>query len=149
MKNHNRGFTLLELMISCGVIIVALAGLLSTYVACLGLNETTRNTSLSLSAAQRVFEEIRSATFTGVAAAYDGYNFSVAGMAAGESLGHVRVDSSDPGLLNITMGVCWRQKGDRVIGECADSGGILVFVDSDGNNVLDSPVQLSTLLAQR
>ncbi len=149
MKNAKRGFTLLELMISCGVIMVALAGLLSTYVACLELNETTRNTNLALSAAQRVSEEIRSATFTGIAASYNGYNFTVPGIPAGASFGHVYVDNSDPALLNITVGVCWEQRGNRTLGECSKSGGILVFTDSNGNNVLDSPVQLATLVAQR
>lgn len=128
---------------------VAMAGLLSTYVACLELNELTRNTSLALSAAQRVSEEIRSSTFTGIAASYDGYNFTAPGIPAGASLGRVDVDNSNPALLNVTIGVCWEQRGNRTLGECSKSGGVLVFVDSNGNGALDSPVQISTLMAQR
>ncbi|MBI5873880.1 MAG: prepilin-type N-terminal cleavage/methylation domain-containing protein [Candidatus Omnitrophica bacterium] len=149
MKRKNSGFTLLELMIAAAIIIVALAGLLSTYVACFELNETTRNTNLALNAAQKAMEEIRSSTFSGIASAYNGYNFAVSGMAVNKSVGRVYVDSTDPSLLNITIGVCWEQKGDKIIGECQEVSGALVFSDANSNNVLDSPVELSTLMAQR
>ncbi|HAJ57806.1 MAG TPA: hypothetical protein DCL35_08635 [Candidatus Omnitrophica bacterium] len=152
MRKNNKGFTLLELMIASAVIIVALAGLLSTYVACLELNETTKNTNLALNSAQKVLEEIRSSTFSGIASAYNGYNFSVSGIEVNESLGFVYIDDTDASLLNITIGVCWRQRGAKIIGECRDSGGSLVFdstSDANSNGILDSPVQFSTLMAQR
>lgn len=152
MRKKKNGFTLLELMIASAVIIVVLVGLLSTYVVCLELNETTRNTNLALNSAQRVLEEIRSVTFSGVASTYNGYNFSVSGMQANESLGRVYVDNTNPNLLDIKIGVCWRQRGSKIIGECRVSGGSLIFdptSDINGNNLLDSPVQLSTLMAQR
>jgi type II secretory pathway pseudopilin PulG len=149
MKRTNSGFTLLELMIAAAIIIVALAGLLSTYVACFELNETTRNTNLALNAAQKTLEEVRSSTFSGIATAYNGYNFSVSGMSENVSLGHVYVDNTSTSLLNITVGVCWKQKGSKIVGECQEVSGVLVFSDANSNNVLDSPVELSTLMAQR
>ncbi len=144
-----RGFTLLELMIAAAVLIVALTGLLGTYITCLELNELTRNSNLALNAAQAVFEEIRSADFLNLPANYDGYTFQVAGMSANSSLGYVAIDSSNTTLLQVAIGVCWRQKGDRIIGECVDSGGALNFSDANSNDYLDSPVLIRTLMADR
>ncbi len=149
MRKTKSGFTLLELMIASAVIIIALAGLLATYVACLELSETTKNSNLALNSASEVLEQIRSATFSGISSSYNGYNFSVSGMATNQSLGHVYVDDSDPTLLNITIGVCWKQKASRIIGECQEVSNNLTFSDANSNNILDSPVQLSTLMAQR
>ena len=149
MNRKKSGFTLLELMIAAGIIIVALVGLMSTYIACFDLNETTRDTNFALSMAQRILEEIRSTTFSSIASNYNGYNFTVSGMPANSSYGYVKVDSANSTFLNVTVGVCWKQKNSKVIGECGDVGGVFAFSDANGNSVLDSPVQLSTLMAQR
>ena len=149
MRNKKNGFTLLELMIAAAIVIVCLVGLLSTYITCLELIETTKNSNLALNAEQKVLEEIRSATFSGIPAAYDGYTFSVAGMSSGSSIGRAAVSNANSSLLNVTIGVCWSQKGSRIIGECQNSSGTLTFSDTNGNNILDSPVQLTTLMAQR
>lgn len=147
-----KGFTLLELMIVSGFLIITLVGLLATYISCLELTEMTKNTNLALNMAQKVMEEIRNTPITSISGTYNGYAFNVPGMAANSSLGHVTVlDNIDPDLppYNVTIGVCWRQKGGRIIGECQDSGGVLVFSDANLNGVLDSSVQLSTQMAQR
>jgi prepilin-type N-terminal cleavage/methylation domain-containing protein len=146
MNRKNKGFTLLELMFAAAVIVVTLAGLLSTYVTCLELNETAKNTNLALSIAQRVMEEIRSTTFTSIFSTYNGYGFTVSGMASNASYGYVTVNNTNATLLNVTIGVCWKEKSSRIIGECGDVGGVFAF---NGSGVLDSPVQLATLMAQR
>lgn len=146
-KNH--GFTLLELMIASGVVIITLAGLLATYVACLELEETTKNSNLALNSARQVLEEVRSVPFLTIFGAYDGYTFQVPGFAANSSQGYVYINNSNPDLLNVTVGVCWRQKSSRIIGECQNAGGVISFSDTDSNGILDSPVQLNTLMGQR
>lgn len=146
-KKH--GFTLLELMIASGVLIITLAGLLATYVACLELGETTKNSNLALNAARQVLEEVRNTPFLSIFGTYDGYLFQVPGLATNSSQGYVSINNSNPDLLNVTVGVCWRQKSSRIIGECQDAGGVVSFSDANSNDILDSPVQLNTLMGQR
>ena len=148
-RRGKKGFTLLELVITAGILIFALCGLLASYVACLELNETTKNSNLALNAAMAVLEEIRSAPFLSIFSNYNGYTFQVAGMSADSSLGQAFIDNTNPGLLNVTIGVCWRQKSSKIIGECQISGGVVTFSDANGNGILDSPVELTTLMAQR
>ncbi|MFH0877203.1 MAG: hypothetical protein V1863_03155 [Candidatus Omnitrophota bacterium] len=150
IKKAKSGFTFLELLITSGVIIIALTGLLATYITCYELNETSKNSNLALTEAQRVMEEIFNTDFLSVPGVYNGFTFAVSGLPAGNSVGRVTVDNStNPDLLNVTVGVCWRQRDSRIIGECVDSSGILTFSDANINGVLDSPVQLQTLVAQR
>lgn len=145
-----RGFTLLELMVCCAVMVIALTGLLSAYVACFELNETMRNSNLAISASQKVLEEIRSTPFLSVYTNYNGYQFQVSGMAVNKNLGHVVVDNANPNLLQVDVGVCWSQKGSRILGECSVGvGGALAFNDANSNGKLDSPIQFTTLMTQR
>ena len=148
-RSRRKGFTLLELMVVSGITITALVGLLGTYVACFELTEITRNSQLAIISAQAVLEEMRNTAFTSIYSTYEGYEFSVSGMAAASGRGRVDVDNTNTSLLNVTVGVCWRQKGGRIIGECYSAAGNVTFNDTNGNGVLDSPVQISTLMAQR
>ena len=150
IQQSKKGFTLLELMICCAVTVIALTGLLSTYIACFELDETMRNSNLAISAAQKVLEEIRSTPFLSVYANYNGYSFHVSGMPVNKNLGHVAVANSNPNLLQVDVGVCWSQKGSRIMGECTVAGsGALAFNDTNSNGKLDSPVVFTTLMAQR
>jgi Tfp pilus assembly protein PilV len=146
-KTGRRGFTFLELMIVCAILIVALTGLLATYVTCLELTETTKNSNFALHAAQKTLEELRSTAFTSIASTYNGYVFQVPFMATNASIGRVVVDSSNATLLQVDVGVCWRQKGNRIIGACHDVLGVLTANNATGP--LDSPVRLVTLVGQR
>lgn len=148
-KRGKRGFTFLELMVVCGILIVALTGLLATYVTCMELTETTKNSNFALQAAQKVLEEVRSIAFTSVNATYNNYSTQIPFMAANTSIVRVSVNTSNASLLRVDVGTCWRQKGGKIIGECRDVSGALAFNDSNANGVFDSPVQLVTLVAQR
>jgi len=143
------GFTLLELMIACAVLIIALTGVLATFVACLDLAETTKNSNLALGAAQAEAEQMRRADFLSLYTTYNGHTFNVSTMGANQSLGTTTIDNSNPALLKIDIGVCWRQRGARVIGECTYDGSKVVFSDANGNGILDSPAQITTYMAQR
>jgi type II secretory pathway pseudopilin PulG len=143
---NNKAFTLLELIIVCGIVIIALTGLLATFVACLELVETTKNSQMAMEEAQRVLEEMRTVVFTSVYSSYNGYSFQVSAMPAGMSAGKVYINNTNADLLNATIGVCWEQRGGRIIGDCSDSGGTLIFND---NISLNSPVQIMTLITQR
>jgi len=52
-------------------------------------------------------------------------------------------------LLQATVSVCWRQK-NRVIGEDKNLNGALdAGEDANGNKIIDSPVELTTLIVNR
>ena len=60
-----------------------------------------------------------------------------------------QVDDSNPELLKVTISVCWR-KNNRVFGEDANFDGLLTPAeDTNNNGIIDSPVQLVTLIANR
>ncbi len=145
-RKKSSGFTLLELMIAVAVLVVVLIGLLGTYIACIDLNETTRNANLALFAAQNRMEAIRNSarSFVDIASAYNGKQYNISGMLNGSGLLRVSAvkESVSSTLINVTIGACWRQRRGRIIGDCNWSGGTLVFLNSSGNGILNSPVQI-------
>lgn len=157
------GFTLLELMIAAAIMIVAMTGLLGAYVLCFNINETAKNLTLATAAAQEEIETIRNWPFSTIANAptdnppgFQGEVFNVTGLAAGDAMGSVRIDDSNPDLLKISVSVSWRQQGGRIIGEDNGSGGGIALngrldgaEDLDGDNVIDSPACIEVLMTSR
>jgi prepilin-type N-terminal cleavage/methylation domain-containing protein len=58
MKLSSKGFTLLELMIVTGILLIVISGLLVTFVYCLLLNESNNNLTIAAGDAQYVLEEL-------------------------------------------------------------------------------------------
>lgn len=133
-----KGFTLIEVLVAVGILVIILAGLLLSYTSCFILNETTRNLTFAMNAAQNVLEEIREHTFSRIYRDYNRRTFEVPQIPPGNSRGLVEVDNSNPDLLRITITVCWRQSGGRIIGG-----------DRNLNPLSSSPVRLVTLMASR
>ncbi|MFH1202626.1 MAG: prepilin-type N-terminal cleavage/methylation domain-containing protein [Candidatus Omnitrophota bacterium] len=153
---QNQGFTLLELMIGVVILMVALVGLLTTYVSCFDLNETMRNYTFAMNAAQRKMEEVRNHTFSDIYSYYDdcgtcvgtGHTFQISDfypsdppIAVGDSQGAVDVvvtegTEADPDVLKVSIYMCWRQRSGRIIGG-----------DDSLSPQYNSPVQLVTLLS--
>jgi type II secretory pathway pseudopilin PulG len=148
-RHKKSGFTLLELMIACAIIIVGLTGVLATFVTSSDLIETTKNTNLALNAEQKVLEQMRRGDFLSLYSSYNGYTFNVSNIAAGDGLGRVTVNNSNAKRLQVDIGVCWRQRGGRIIGECVSNNTSLVFSETNANGILDSPAQITTYMAQR
>lgn len=163
IKNKS-GFTLAELMVASLVLVTILVGLLASFVTCLDLNETSRNLTTALDAAQQKLAEIKDYSFSLACSDYSDANkykfFTLTDMPAGESKGVVYpyVDSGlnsctvyncscDYDVLRVVISVCWRQKSGRVIGEDKDLDGVLdIGEDKNGNNQIDSPAQIVTFL---
>ncbi|MEW6009170.1 MAG: hypothetical protein AB1629_06020 [Candidatus Omnitrophota bacterium] len=165
--SNNYGFTLAELMVASLVLVTILVGLLASFVTCLDLNETSRNLTTALDAAQQKVAEIREHSFSDVCAYYNGRSTDSDGnpddlddMPAGESrrIVYVYVDSGlnscttynctcDYKILRIIISVCFRQKSGRVIGEDKNLNGVLdAGEDKNANNQIDSPAQIVTFL---
>ncbi len=149
-KNNKSGFTLLELMISVSVLIVALVGLLGVFTHLISLNENSSKLTLAVTACQAKLEEIRNSTFSNIYTTYDGTNFNPQGFASGEAKGAISINNSNPSLLQVFVSVSWMTRSNRVIGEDRNLNGSRdAGEDLNGNLRLDSPGQLATLMAQR
>ncbi len=144
-KRETGGFTLVELLIATLVMLEVFVAVVLGLVQGLAVNELSRDTALALSAARHRLAEIENAPFSQVHATYHNTTFTTPGL---DGLGTVRVDDSDPKLLVVSATVCWREKDGRVIGEDRNLNGILLSDEDDnGNGVIDSPVQLTTLIS--
>lgn len=142
------GFTLMELMVAAAILASVLLGILGVFTACFVLNETAENLTLAINAAQQEVERIRNLGFSQISAE-DGSSFEIAGIADINSEGAIAVDSSEPTLLEVTVTVCWRQVGGRIIGEARDISGDLVIEDLNKDGSISSPAQIVTLIAER
>lgn len=147
----NKGFTLIEVILSAMILVGLLVGLISLYIYCFDLQETARNTSIALNAARGKLEEIKNSDFDSIESAYDGAVFDLNELPGAK----MRTEATPVGgsdlLLDLRVVVCWRQKGGRIIGEDTvnlngqlDSG-----EDANVNNRLDSPVELVTSIAKK
>jgi hypothetical protein len=144
----NKGFTLLEMVIAAGITAYALCGMLAMYISCFDLIATSKNTGIATAAANGLMEEIRSSQFSDIPDVYDQLNFVVGNMP--QNRGVVYINATDPEFLRVTISVCWRQN-QRYVGEDRDLDGALDAGEDTitVNNMIDSPVQLVTQIANR
>lgn len=143
----NKGFALPEMLLAALIASFALCGILLTYIACMNMVKSSKNVSIATSAAQGVIEDVRNTPFPQIVANYNQMAFVVNGIPS--SRGIVYVDDTNPELLLVTVSVCWRE-GNMVIGEDQNLNGILEAIeDTNGNNMIDSTVELVTQVANR
>ncbi|MBI2094347.1 MAG: type II secretion system protein [Candidatus Omnitrophica bacterium] len=153
-------FTLVELLLSAFIVVVALVSILGATSWQIATDEQSRNLSWSEHDAMRIMEQLRLQNKGGscglpVASAPSGFASWDAWLASTSATGGggksiqpdpanneqavVSFTGTDP--LRVTVTVCWRQRG-RAIGECWSGD-----VDADGT--LESPAMLTTLITCR
>jgi prepilin-type N-terminal cleavage/methylation domain-containing protein len=160
------GFTLLELLITSAIFVIAAVSLLFTLFTQLAVSEHARNLSWAANDAARVMERLRRQN-TGSGcddpdvspptspvsyATWDAWLADPAG-GGGKSITpqsdeliiEPMTSGTDP--LQVTVGVCWRNRG-RTIGEC-NQAGPLAKVDLNGDGAFTYPVMLSTMITCR
>lgn len=158
LPRKKAAFTLMELTLASAVLIAAILSLLGTYTSCLNLNETSRNLTTAFNLLQEKLENMYNRRASLVA----GHSTEqLADFPSGNCLAtDIFDDGNDPDgvsnadLLWISLSLSWAQKGNRIIGEDNGSGigGIELngtldgTEDVNGNNIVDSPAQIITLL---
>jgi hypothetical protein len=136
------GMTLVEVMIATSIFLIAVIGILSTYVKYLELDEISRGSAVALQAANSKVEQIKNTPFNSIFSTYNNSTFTIAGVTG---IGVVYVDNSNPKLLEVKVVFCWRMKGGRVMGEDTNLNGVLnTGEDKNGNGKIDSYVQVVT-----
>jgi prepilin-type N-terminal cleavage/methylation domain-containing protein len=63
MKSSDKGFTLTELMIAMGILLIVISGLMSTFIYCILLNESNNNLVTAANDAQYVLEQIKARAY--------------------------------------------------------------------------------------
>ena len=147
------GMTLLELAIAAGTTAVILAGSLQIFTHALWQTESAAGLNTSMSEAHAMLEEIRAVPFNDVLPRYgpQGTERTFAPRSPDiNGLGSVHIDASNPDLLEVRVVVCWLEGTQRVMGEDANSNGVLdPGEDANGNGRLDSPASVTALIARR
>lgn len=159
MSRHTArsGFLLMEVMLAAGIMLIAIGGLLGSYLLCFNLSETAKNLTLANNAIIQKLEEIRYQNVETITF-YDNTTFNVPGFAAQDAKGaiHVETISVPTDLIRVTISVSWRQKGGRIIGADNGSGGGIALNGIrdgtervDANGALTSPAMVSEVVTNR
>ena len=69
-RKHQRGFTLLELLVTLGITVVGLTGLMSLHVAVIRANDSTAKNGEAVAIAQETLETLRADTLTDLLARF-------------------------------------------------------------------------------
>lgn len=113
----DRGFTLVEVLITIGILAVVIVGLLQLFVYCSTLAEAAGNTTLAVSEAQNKMEEIRNHDFIAIAIDYasggtPGNTFALTSLNGSGRITTIQVGGSSE-LLQIQIDVSWQNKNGR------------------------------------
>jgi type II secretory pathway pseudopilin PulG len=110
-KILGRGFTLLELMIVAGILLIAILGLLATFINCMFLNESNKNLTIAVNDAQYALEQIKSIAFNQISNFINNFNptqFS--------NLNNETITFPSPSygakISEITVNVSWKERNE-------------------------------------
>ena len=139
---HRRGMTLVEIMVSTCVFLMAVVGILYSFVKCIELNEIGRESTIAVVGVKNKLEEIKSVNISSIFTTYDNTTFTITGL---NGKGVIYVDNSNSRLLEVKVVFCWRLMGGRIVGEDTNLNGVLdTGEDKNGNGQIDSNVQIVT-----
>lgn len=149
MRFIDKGFSLIEIMFTAGILALVLCGLLLIYINLFLLGDISRQLTLATNATQAKMEEIRNTNFDSLAN-LNGTTFDIDGFSVGNAKGVIEVtDTAYTDLKRVRLVVSFRQKGERIIGEDKNFNGSLdIGEDTNANGRLDSPVEMVSLIAK-
>lgn len=143
--------TLLEVMLTVGIVGIAIMGVLQVFLNASWLTETSTSLFSGMTEAHAIMEEIRSTEFDQITAKYGTsagppmlYKSSSMG---NNGMGIIFVDDTNPQLLEVEVQVHWAL-GRQAIGEDQNINGVLdPGEDVNNNGRMDSPASLTTLIS--
>lgn len=115
-----KGFTLPELLLAAAILAFVLCGLLVLFINCVFLNEANRNSTVALSHAQYVMEDIKNTNFYSIKTKIDNgdWDWATAGITArglnplpNESIDTSRGSTDNP--LEVAVTVTWQDRRQR------------------------------------
>lgn len=114
---NNGGFTLVEVMLTVGILAVVIVGLLQLFVYCATLAESAGNITLALNDAQSKIEEIRNHDFSSLTTDYGsggtpGNNFTLNSLNGSGTVTIAQVGGASE-LLQVQIDAAWQNKNGR------------------------------------
>ncbi|MFH1359536.1 MAG: hypothetical protein ABIJ41_00670 [Candidatus Omnitrophota bacterium] len=152
MMSAKKGFTLIEVLFTAGLLIAGIIGLMQVFIQSSRLSTMSANMTFVMSEAQTKLEEIRDHTFNLIATDYAqggalGNTFPLSKV---NGTGVIYLKALNADLLEVKIVVSWRTDDNRLIGEDSDLDGVLdEGEDQNGNGELDSVTMLATLISKR
>lgn len=145
MRPNKRGMTLIEILIATVIFLVAIVGLVYSYLKCMELADLGRNSSLAMQAIESKVEDIKNTPFASIYSTYNNATFTTSAITNGR--GVVYIDNSNAHFYQIKVVFCWKQQNGRVIGEDTNLNGSLnAGEDKNGNGQIDSYAQIITYI---
>jgi Tfp pilus assembly protein PilV len=145
------GMTLVEVMVSTGVVLISVLAILFSYVKCVEMNNISYGAGIAMRAVKDKVEEIKSANFSQIVGTYNNAAFNVTGL---NGKGVVYATTVSTHLVQVKVVYCWALNGNylvngvvkrRTIGEDTNLNGRLdTGEDRNGNGQLDSYIQIIT-----
>lgn len=106
---RKRGFTLLEVMVAAGILVIVISGLLFTLVNCLLLNESNNNMVIAANDAQYVLEQIKGLAYNNIANFIATYNPSTFINLQSETVSFPSY-SIGATIAEVTVNVAWTER---------------------------------------
>jgi len=157
IRFSNRGFNLIELLLSSMILAVTLIGSLALFIQCIFLNEINRNYILVTKSLQTKVEEAKEAGFYNIyavcpgtrpqGAICNGDTFDINGYTSATAKGRVEISNIASNLKQVRVIGSFLSR-TRTVGEDVNFNGALDSgEDTNGNTSLDSPAELITLIS--
>lgn len=111
MKLLDKGLTLLELMIASGILLIAICGLLFTFITCMLLTESNRQLIIATNDAQYVLEQVKEQAYNNISNFIGNpANFSNLKNLNNETVTFPNTNIG-PKSAGVTVNVSWTYKG--------------------------------------
>jgi prepilin-type N-terminal cleavage/methylation domain-containing protein len=111
MKNAlNKGFTLLEVLVALGILVIAITGLLYAFINCILLNESNGNLVKAANDAQYVLEQIKGEDYSDIDDFVTNFNTSQFSNLNNEQVAFSEANIGTD-IADITLNVTWTERG--------------------------------------
>lgn len=151
-----RGFTTIELLFVVGISLLVIAAMLGGFVNFMIINEHNRNLTIAMNIARDKMEQVITDAQSGNFDSIVSTSYNAASLATAYSVPAnwgscaVTITNINNDLKYVRMVVCWRDRGNRRIGEDFNLNGVLDSgEDSNNNGLIDSPCVLYSAVARK
>jgi len=150
--HFQKGFTLVEVLVATGLLVIVLAGLVGLFVYCSLLSELSGDMTMVMSELQGKWEEIRNHDYDLIVSDYSsggtpGNTFDLTQVNA---QGVIYMDATNPDLLVVKIVASWQTRNDRIMGEDQNLNGVLdAGEDQNGNGEIDSSTSIESMITKR
>lgn len=158
MLRSKDGFSLAEILVAAGILVIVVVGLIQLFIQCSVLSELSGNITYAMTDAQAKLDEIRNHSYSFITTDYiaGGTPGNTFDLTKGNGKGVIEIDSSsppyNPNLLKIRIVACWKENDGRVVGEGRDinlDGNLDTCEDLNSDGKISSPVTLISFIARR